>query len=151
MAEKIHSTVFYFLCVKKNLLTSSEHVKATPNTLKIINNHPPLSNIKGREALATWNVSTRHFSRRRSRGKCIKRPNQIKTELCSTHLVTAIAFRADRAERGPRRGRSGPGGVRGRPFTSINPRVGFATPAVGCCRRRINQKRRQEGVRANLL
>lgn len=58
MAEKIHSTVLLSLC--QNLLTSYQQREGNTEQVTFKKKKkihcPPLSNIKGGEALATWNV-----------------------------------------------------------------------------------------------
>lgn len=92
MAEKIHSTVLLSLCQKSVQLFQTCEGN-TEQVTKKKNNSPPLSNIKGREALATWNVFNEALLLvKRGPSKCIKHPIELKeNKLSSTHLVTAIA------------------------------------------------------------
>lgn len=99
MAEKIHSTVFFTFFVSESAPPRPKHVKASRSArlfIKINHHRPPLSNIKGTEALATWNVLTRHFQWAEKRGwgrgfsKCIKHPNLIKKKIII--IIIQITF-----------------------------------------------------------
>lgn len=84
MAEKIHSTVLLSLCQKSvHLFPKREQVRTDEKNKRKKNPHcPPLSNIKGREALATWNVFNEALPMVKKGGggasKCIKHPIELK-------------------------------------------------------------------------